>query len=151
MPKEILKNSFKIQNPEKGVLLYYAVVITSLLLAIALGLGTIFITQIKGLKEMGDSAIAFFAADTGIEKILYLDKDCSRANCTTTIPFGPLCQEQMNLASTTNCIGLYYYSTSTTLSNGSEYFATASSTGEGILLKSKGIYKGTQRGIEVTR
>lgn len=140
-----------IKNSEKGISLYYAVVITSLLLAMALGLGTILISQIKGLKEMGNSTIAFFAADSGIEKILYLDTICSKANCTSTVPFGSLCQEQINKAGATTCIGLYDYSTSTTLNNDSQYSAIATTTAVGTIFKSKGIYRAVQRAIEASR
>lgn len=141
-----------LNSSQKAVSLYYAVIITSLLLAIAFGLTTILVGQIKISKEMGDSAIAFFAADTGIEKILYLDTTCSKTNCTSTEPFfGSLCKDQMDLAGTTSCIGLYNYSTSTLLNNGSEYFAIATTTAEATIFKSKGIYRATQRAIEATR
>jgi hypothetical protein len=140
-----------LNSSQKAVSLYYAVIITSLLLSIAFGLTTILVGQIKISKEMGDSTIAFFAADNGIEKILYLDTTCSKANCTSTVPFGSLCQEQMNLAGTTTCIGLYNYSTSTLLNNGSEYLAIATTTLEETIFKSKGVYKSIQRAIEATR
>lgn len=69
---------------QKGVSLYFAVVISSLLMAIALGLTTILIGQIKILKEMGDSVKAIFAADSGMEKIIYLAKECGKAGCGAT-------------------------------------------------------------------
>lgn len=100
---------------------------------------------------MGDSAIAFFAADTGIEKLLFLDTICSKANCTSTVPLGSLCQEQINKAGTTTCIGLYDYSISTTLNNDSQYFAIATTTAGGTIFKSKGVYRATQRAIEASR
>lgn len=127
---------------QKGVSLYYAVIITSLLLSITFGLTTILVGQIKISKAMGDSAIAFFAADTGIEKILYLEKECNQAGCTTT--WSGVCN--------TNCTGFITdpYSTSSQWDDTS-YTATASSTGGGIIFKSKGIYKATQRAIESAR
>ena len=141
---------------QKGVSLYYAVVITSILLAIALGLGTILISQIRGLKEMGDSVIAFFAADTGMEKILYLDAICQKQeNCTSTSPFYTLCSGQAGLAGTTTCIGLYDYSTSTDLTSDLKFEARATTTViEGAtttFFRSKGIYKERQRTIEAGR
>jgi len=59
-----------INNPQKGISLYIAFMVMTILLAIALGLSTIFISQTKMLKGMGNSVIAFYAADAGIEKIL---------------------------------------------------------------------------------
>ncbi len=137
---------------QKGVSLYYAVIITSLLLAIVFGLSTILISQIKILKEMTDSTVAFFAADTGMEKILFLDAACFKDNCTSSVAFGPLCQRQMDLVPTTTCIGLVNYSTSTSVLNGeASVVATAATTTTGAIFKSKGIYKETQRAIEVSR
>ena len=59
------------QNSQKGVSLLLAVFISSLLLALSLGISAILISQIKMIKGMGDSVIAFYAADTGIEQALY--------------------------------------------------------------------------------
>lgn len=146
------KKPDEFQNLESGVSLYFAVIITSLLLAITLGLSTILISQIKILKEMGDSVIAFFAADTGMEKILFLDTTCLKSNCTSTLTLGSLCQSQMDLVPTTTCVGLVNYSTSTTILSGQAVvIATAAATTSGIIFKSKGIYRETQRAMESTR
>jgi len=66
----MLKNKFLI-NKEKGITLYFAVVIMTLLLALALGITSILIGQIKITKGMSDSVIAFYAGDTGIEHAMY--------------------------------------------------------------------------------
>ena len=55
---------------QQGVSLYLALIIMTILLAIALGLNTIFISQTKMLKSVGNSIIAFSAADAGIEQVL---------------------------------------------------------------------------------
>ena len=60
----------KIQNFEKGVSLYLALIIMSVLLAIALGISTIILSQMKMITGMGDSVVALYAADTGIEVAL---------------------------------------------------------------------------------
>lgn len=60
---------------EKGVSLYLTVVIMSVLLAISLGLSSILIVQIKVIKGMEDSVVAFFAADTGIENELKINSN----------------------------------------------------------------------------
>lgn len=147
---------------QKGAFLYYAVVITSLLLAIALGLGTILISQIRGLKEMGHSVMALFGADTGMEKILYLDGICQSrvypddcASSTVNPDFWELCEGQMSLADSTSCIGLYYYSTSTNLTSDLKFEASATTTvvetATTTIFRSKGIYKESQRQIECSR
>jgi len=60
----------KIQK-QKGVSLYLALMIMTILLALALGVSTILVSQIKMIREMGNSVIAFYAADTGIEHVMY--------------------------------------------------------------------------------
>jgi len=60
----------KIQN-SKGVSLLFIVLITSLILAIALGLSAILIQEMKLMAEIGYSVTAFYAADNGIEEALY--------------------------------------------------------------------------------
>ncbi len=42
----------------------------AIFLAVALGLTTILIGQMGIMRGMGDSVVAFYAADTGIERIL---------------------------------------------------------------------------------
>jgi len=56
---------------EKGVVLYLAVVVTALMLAMVLGLGSIFIGQLKILRGVGHSVTALYAAEAGMEKVLY--------------------------------------------------------------------------------
>ncbi len=57
-------------NQQQGVILYLAVVITTIMLAIALGVSSILLGQIKTIKEMGFSVKAFYGADTGVERAL---------------------------------------------------------------------------------
>lgn len=60
----------------RGVSIYLAVLIMSILLAIVLGMNAILIGQIKTIREIGYSVAAFFAAETGIERALN-DKECT--------------------------------------------------------------------------
>lgn len=60
-----------IGNSQQGVSLYYAMVIMSVALVIALGLNTIVIKSLKTTREIKKSPVALYAADTGIEKALY--------------------------------------------------------------------------------
>jgi len=58
-------------NKEKGVSLLLAVLVSSVLLAVSLGVSAILINQIRMIKGMGDSVVAFYAADNGVEEMLY--------------------------------------------------------------------------------
>jgi len=55
---------------QKGVSLYLAIVIMVILLAAVLGVTTILVGQLRMIKEMENSVVAFYAADTGIEEVL---------------------------------------------------------------------------------
>lgn len=67
---------------QDGVSIYLSLMIMSVLLAIALGLSTIFVSQIKMLRGIGDSVVSFYAADSGIEMALYEDRIvCKTAPC----------------------------------------------------------------------
>jgi hypothetical protein len=63
--------NMKLQTTKEGVSLYLALVIMSFLIAIGLGVSLIIVSQMKMMKGMGDSVVAFYAADTGIERTLY--------------------------------------------------------------------------------
>ena len=56
--------------PQRGVSLYLALMILTILLGIALGISTVFLSQTKMMRDIGYSVIAFYAADAGIEKVL---------------------------------------------------------------------------------
>ena len=59
-----------IEKFQKGVALPLSIIILSIILAIALGLTAILVSQIRIIRGMGYSVNAFFAADTGIERVL---------------------------------------------------------------------------------
>lgn len=105
----------------RGMSLFLAVIIMSMLLAIALGISTILLSQIKMVRGIGDSVVAFFAADTGIENALYVQGSVSAtldngaSYSVSLAPPGP------------GCPASYY------------------------CLKSVGVFKGTKRAIEITR
>ncbi|MFH1451251.1 MAG: pilus assembly PilX N-terminal domain-containing protein [bacterium] len=62
------------KTSKKGVSVYLAILVMSILLAIGIGVTTIILGQARMIRSMGDSVIAFYAADTGIENVLYEDK-----------------------------------------------------------------------------
>ena len=113
---------------QKGVSLYLALMIMTVLLAITFGIATIFLGQTKMIRGMGYSVIAFYAADIGIEKVL-VDR------------------EELDLTPD-------YYSGS--LVNGATYqvFVTEGGTGDCLAsnycIESIGSYKETHRAIEIS-
>lgn len=69
--KKIPNTKYQIPNTKKGVTLYFAVVILSVIFGIGAGLSILIFSQIRITREIGESVIAFYAADTGIEQALY--------------------------------------------------------------------------------
>ena len=57
-------------SSEKGISLFLTIVILAVVLSIILGLGAIFVSQIKTVREMENSVIALYAADSGVEQVL---------------------------------------------------------------------------------
>jgi len=129
-------------NSKKGISILFAILILSVVLSIGLGISYISIQQIKTTREIGYSTVAFFAADTGIENVLYEDKLCRPPSCSTSTPLS-FCNP--------DCTGLKNgYSTSSFLENNASYFATFSSDTVSTI-RSIGSYKTTKRAIEVSR
>jgi Tfp pilus assembly protein PilX len=55
----------------KGSALLYTVLLLSILLTVVLGLSTLISMQFVIMRNTGDSIVAFYAADAGMEKMLY--------------------------------------------------------------------------------
>ncbi len=116
-----------IYSKESGISLLLSILISALILGVALGLNTIFLQQIRMTKEIGNSVIAFYAADTGSEGIL-MSRDNPSSSCTQDSP----CP----------------------LGNGASYYLSIVLPGENCLsqnycIKSIGIFMNTRRGIEI--
>jgi hypothetical protein len=129
MFKNKIQNSkFKIQKFEKGVSLYLVILVSTFILAVALGLSTILISRIKVSREIGYSVVAFYAADTGIERVLKNRDDPTGLNGTT---------ETLNLNGTfaTYTIEVFLPGPDCSANN--------------YCVKSTGIYQGVRRKIEV--
>lgn len=126
-----------ISNSQKGISLYLALMVMAILLAMTLGLSAIFFSQIRMIREIGNSVISFYAADTGIEWLLYKDEECRRLapNCDLTI-CGPDCQNLLDQTFPESSLGKASY--------------IASVANNGATLKSVGKYKETRRAIEIT-
>ena len=69
MVKKLLK-----RGGEDGISLLLVVVLLSAMLSISIGIFNVVLGQIKLSGETADSFVAFYAADHGIEKILYQDR-----------------------------------------------------------------------------
>ncbi len=75
---KMTKITLHIKN-NKGFVLLFAVTISAILLAIALGVSDIALKEIKFSTSARDTNEAFFAADTGIECALFNDKSTSNS------------------------------------------------------------------------
>jgi len=63
-----------IKNSEKGVSLIITFFILVIVLAVVLSISVILYSEIRIIRNIGDSVVAFYAADSGVEKTLYYDR-----------------------------------------------------------------------------
>ena len=132
---------------EAGVSLYLTVVILSLLLAIALAGSSLLIGQLGRLKSSGNSVLAFYAADAGIERALLIDnKNCAtspsvaeRITCVQTGINGLTSQDKTLANSATFTLEI---------APGGSGFCPA---GENYCVKSKGVFKDATRTLRISR
>lgn len=129
-----------VKMAERGVSIFFAVIILSTLLAVALGITTILIGQIRIVKGMADSVVSFYAADTGLERVLYEDKMCRLPGCAglswpcvDTVN----CDDGRSAGTVSGNLGNAIYQIN--MNNG----ATS--------ISSQGMYKGTRRAAMVER
>jgi hypothetical protein len=73
----------KIKKGDRGFVILFAVTLSSILLAIALGVANVAFKELKFSTSARDTNNAFFAADTGTEYALFNDKPPSSL-CTPT-------------------------------------------------------------------
>ena len=129
LKKELLITSkYKSGGGQGGVSLYLTLMIVATLLSVALGISAIFLGQIETIRIMGNSVLAFYAADAGIEKVL-MGRSNPSSNCTEVSPCA--------------------------LGNGAEYHIIIQTPGPNCLatnycITSVGSYKETKRAIEVS-
>ena len=144
---------------EKGVSILLTSLIMSIILAIGLGLSTILIQQTKMMTGIGYSVISFFAAESGIEKVLFYDyqkipdegtrglcyicNHCSEDGCQECQTTGTDCE----LTSCKNCTITFY-----TDFDGKRYDISAKvetiDTTSTTTIKSIGTYKEIKRAIK---
>ncbi len=125
-----------IPKSEKGVILYLALIILTIAMAVVLGLSSILMGQIKTIQQMENSMKAFFAADTGMEIALY-DKSEPESSYSdslngATYEVAVVCSESYsecpaNLEQDSNCNAYFF------------------------CYESIGSYRGIKRALEATR
>lgn len=121
-----LKNQNLNFDKEKGIAILLAVLILSFVLTIALGTSVILIRQVKTIREIDSSVVAFYAADSGIEEFLLINDPQNPPSPGTLDEAGEVGYEVFVYASTTPSCG------------GSNY-----------CIRSVGTYKNTTRAIEI--
>lgn len=62
------KKENKPARANSGVALYMAIVVMSIMFSVAFGMSAISIARIKSLNSIGNSVVAFYAADAGAER-----------------------------------------------------------------------------------
>ena len=110
---------------QQGTSLYLSLVIMTVLLSIALGMSTIFIGQSKMIKALGNSVIAFYAADAGMEEVL-LNRTNPSDIPQTSLPNGAMYQVSVTAGGVGDCASENNY-----------------------CIKSIGVYQETRRAIEI--
>ena len=63
-----------IKNSESGVSLIITFFVLVIILAVVLSISVILYSELKIIRNIGDSVVAFYAADSGVEKTLYYDR-----------------------------------------------------------------------------
>jgi len=119
------------KSSEQGIAIVLSIFVLSAILAIAMGISTLLLREVQFIKTAGFSIPAFFAADTGVEKILMLrNSPQAFTECTSAV---------------SPCI----------LGNGANFWITVVDSGEGgctapnFCIESTGEFRGTRRAIEV--
>ena len=107
---------------EKGVSILFAVLILSVVLSIALGTSSLIVRQLKVMRGVGSSVVAFYAADCGIEKVLLTKPPLP---ISKTLLNGAEYEVFVSASTTEGCDALNY------------------------CIKSIGSYKNTKRAIEI--
>lgn len=73
------------KNLEKGVTLIITFFILTIILVVVLSLSIILYKEIKIIRNIGNSVVSFYAADSGIEKVLYYDRKGGQGNAESGI------------------------------------------------------------------
>ncbi len=128
-------------DSQKGISLYLALIILSLNLSIVLGLTVILIDEIEMNKSIGHAVMSFYAADSGIEKVM-IDRN---SPATSSDP--------VNVPSYTDYFDLNNSGTEDSEDSFYDVYVIPREAGvceaDNYCVKSVGAYKGTKRAIKV--
>ena len=85
--KHVLAKAKTSSSSSTGFVILFAVTISAIILAIALGITNVAFKEVRFSTDARDTNDAFFAADTGAERALFLDKGngCTPLECSFTI------------------------------------------------------------------
>ena len=108
---------------ESGVSLIFTVLFLAMVLSTGLGIANLMLKEIKISSNIGYSVPAYYAAEAGIEKILYMDRKGGR------VSVGDKTEEILSIGSK---------------------FETEVMQIDPIIIKSVGTYNGVKRGVEVS-
>ena len=72
-----IKSGIEFRVSESGITILLVVVILSALFSISIGIFNVVFGELRISGEIADSFVAFYAADQGIERTLYLDRNGS--------------------------------------------------------------------------
>jgi len=61
-------------NKQKGISLIITFFIMIIILSVVISISTILYSEIRIIRNIGNSVVAFYAADGGVEKVLYYDR-----------------------------------------------------------------------------
>lgn len=61
-------------NKQSGVSLIITFFVMIIILGVVLAVSTLLYSELKVIRNIGNSVVAFYAADSGIEKVLYYDR-----------------------------------------------------------------------------
>jgi len=158
-----------IKDSQKGISLVFTFFIMVIILAMVLGISIILISEIKMIRGMGNSVVAFYAADSGIEKTFYYDRkiidgghrglcyicdscsDCQ--DCTLSLPEDSSLPEDCISEACTNCT-ISYHTEFGEFGDEREYEVKATVVPfygfSKTTIKSFGDYKETTRAIDLT-
>ena len=147
---------------QKGISLVITFLIMAIMLAVVLSLSSILFNQIKMIANVGNSISSLYAAESGIERTLYLDKKqlpigASRGLCNIcNTCSGNRCQEctlaslalegnnGCNIQNCTNCSVTY-----TLEFDDRTYSVNAKIQNNALSVFSKGVYRQESRSVQL--
>lgn len=156
------------EKRERGISIYFVFLLLVILFSLSLGLSNLIFIRFQIAKKIGKSVVAFYAADSGIEKVLYdVRRSKERMEWESPPPLPPsppgcrgkACVKPRNSGSLSDLLGKgpCEYGAGVTCREGygkcSDFcdscVASQECDGPRFCVFSRGAFKGTKRAIEV--